>query len=87
MTTTQLTLTAATAALTQLDGLVRAYTAFSDLADLLNQPKNYRPTIITTARNKRAAEIRRAAYMTILADAYDAAMVAMDDERRAYRGF
>jgi hypothetical protein len=58
-----------------LDKITRERSAFTSFADLLNSHPTYRPTIL----------IREAADLT-LARAYDDAMRARGDKRRAYTG-
>lgn len=57
-----------------LDALTRKHSAFENFEALLNTHPSYRPTIFVDNAERIA-----------LADAYDAAMLARGDERRAYR--
>ena len=68
-----------------LDNLTRDLTAWPSFDAMLNAVA-YRPTLHVRPYNRSHSEIRRAARMEILADAYDAAQAARGDHRRAYRG-
>lgn len=64
-----------------LESLVRHYTAFSGMADMLNSHKSYRPSL-NCISNKN---IRERQDLTFIADAYDNEMSKRGDTRRAYR--
>lgn len=66
--------------LTNLDNVVRKYTAFGSFLELIHTPR-YRPTLYTTA--SLLATERKA--LTFLADFYDYHQRLLGDPRRAYR--
>lgn len=73
-----------------LDALSRKYTCdhtFSAfVAGVRADPCGYTPTLCTTPRSRRARDVREAAELAALADAFDAAMQEAGDPRRAWRG-
>lgn len=64
-----------------VDHLIRHYTGFTSLADMLNSHPSYRPSLATTC-SRRNREYKS---MTLIADAYDSAQARRGDPRRAYR--
>ena len=59
-----------------IDELTSSITAFANFSELTNAQGNYRPTLLA----------RHGEQYVQLADAYDAHMESVGDERRAYRG-
>jgi len=60
-----------------LDTLTRQFTGFDSFSQMLEAAPDYSPTL----RDSDCPEVRK------LADAFDAAMAARGDSRRAWRGF
>jgi hypothetical protein len=71
-----------------LDEACKAFTAFDSFAELIETAKTsgYRPTLRTSVTHTSVYGFRKAFLAIKIADAYDAAMVALGDERRAWRG-
>ena len=66
---------------THLTNLVRRHTGFISFADMLNAFPTYRPSLNTKTNHYHGAQKE----LIELADAYDEAMEALGDPRRAYR--
>ena len=69
-----------------LNAIVAKHSAFADFNDLLNARGNYRPTI--SLHGVRSPVKDREMWnkeLRFLADQYDAAQSARDDDRRTYR--
>jgi hypothetical protein len=69
----------------EINALCRTHTGFRTLPEAF-AGDSYRPSLYTTPRSKRAADVLEASIMQRLADAYDAVAAHMGDTRRAYRG-
>lgn len=71
-----------------LDQCVTGHTAFTSFQDLLDSrlTSGYRPSLHTGIRGTAGWRLRRTVMARRIADAYDAAMEALGDDRRAYRG-
>jgi hypothetical protein len=80
--------------LARLDELAVARSASKSFVELVancapgSPTNNYRPTIRckTFAPRPKMVDVREAAENVYLADGFDAAMEALGDDRRAYRG-
>jgi hypothetical protein len=89
-----LTLSIPPVMLARLDNLTQRRTAFADFLDFIrlcgpgSKTNSYRPTIRCKAYGPRPKkfEVVEAAENVYLADGWDAAMEALGDPRRAYRG-
>lgn len=71
-----------------LDETVDVGSAFDSFQDLLDSAKtsDYRPTLMVGPKGSSVQALRRAFVALRIADAYDAAMEALGDPRRAFRG-
>jgi len=65
----------------RVDRLVRKYTCFDGISNLLAAKGNYRPTLYTNA----ASRVQDREELKLIADYYDACMAQNGDSRRAYR--
>jgi hypothetical protein len=75
-------------ALLTIDEACKAHTAFDTFKELIETrlTSGYRPSLYTTSRGRSYHDFRRAFLTLKIADAYDAAMIALNDSRRAFRG-
>lgn len=64
-----------------VDTLIRKHTGFTSFSDLLSTKPTYRPSLAT----KRSEDKTDREELTIIADAYDNAMMNIGDRRRAFR--
>jgi len=69
----------------KFDEAVREISCFRTFNDLVTAAGNYRPSLNTVSRSKKAVDINSAAVCLEIATAYDLYMELMGDERRAFR--
>ena len=67
------------------DGAVRAISCFTSFDDLVTAAGNYRPSLNTVSRSKKAVDIKSAAVCLEIATAYDLYMELMGEDGRDYR--
>lgn len=68
----------------KFDHKVRYISCFKSFDDLVTAAGNYRPSLNTVSRSKKAVDIKSAAVCLEIATAYDLYMELMGDERRAF---
>jgi hypothetical protein len=75
--------------LMNLDAVVSLHSAFGSFSELIETrlTSGYRPTLRVNVGTRSTVDDYRRCFMALkIADAYDAAMTALGDNRRAWRG-